>query len=369
MSYPREKWNFQPHPVLANGHAQTILGIRWPRPRAPYQALQHLVPLDDGEQVVLHEDQPGHEDRPERNVNSQNCVLLIHGLAGCHRSSYMCRMAERLVGLGYRVFRMDMRGCGAGEGLAKLPTHTGRSSDIVAALHCIAELYPETTTHLVGFSLGGSQTLNMLAEAGEMRVGNLQRCLVVCPPLDLASVEIHFRTSWGRFYDKFFVRLLWKQIVNRWQRFPESAPESIPRRPRCLREIDEMIIAPSGGFKSAADYYAKTSPGPKLAAIRQPVTILSSEDDPVVPVAPLLELPRSSSVQVVTTSHGGHLGFLASRNGDPDRRWLDWRIIDWLGEEKAESGKRKAEVHAAERAVSSPTTTASTATPVSAPGC
>jgi len=368
MSYPSEKWNFQPHPVLANGHAQTVLGIRWPRLRAPYQAVQHQVPLDDGDRLVIH------EDRPEKGGDAQDCVLLIHGLAGCHQSSYMCRIAERLAGLGYRVFRMDMRGCGAGEGLAKLPTHTGRSSDIVAALHCIAELYPEATTNLVGFSLGGSQALNMLAEAGEIRVGNLERSLVVCPPLDLAAVELHFRTLSGWFYDKFFVRLLWKQIVNRWQRFPENAPESIPRRPRCLREIDEMVIAPTGGFESAADYYAKTSPGPKLAAIRQPVTILSSEDDPVVPVGPLLELPRSSSVQVITTSHGGHLGFLARRNGDPDGRWLDWRIIDWLdgkgkADEKRKGEKRKIEVHVAQRTVSSPTTAASTAAPVSVPGC
>ncbi len=366
MSYPSEKWNFQPHPVLANGHAQTMLGIRWPRPRAPYQAVQHQVPLDDGDRLVIH------EDRPEQEGGAPNCVLLIHGLAGCHKSSYMCRMAERLVGLGYHVFRMDMRGCGAGGGLAKLPTHTGRSADVVAALHCIAELYPEAATKLVGFSLGGAQTLNMLAEAGEMRVGNLERSLVVCPPLDLASVELHFRTSWGRFYDKFFVRLLWKQIVARWHKYPGTAPKSIPRRPRCLREIDEMVIAPSGGFESAADYYAKTSPGPKLAAIRQPVTILSSKDDPVVPIGPLLEFPRSDSVRVVTTSHGGHLGFLARRNGDPDRRWLDWRIVDWLGEEKAESGKRKAEVQVAQRAVSTTKRAVSsptTAVPASTPGC
>jgi len=344
MSYPREKWNFRPHPVLANGHAQTILGIRWPSKKAPYQALPHQVLLDDGDKVVIH------EDRPEQVAESQECVLMIHGLAGCHQSSYMCRMAERLVERGYRVFRMDMRGCGAGKGLAKLPTHTGRSSDVVAAIHTIAELYPEATTSLVGFSLGGTQALNMLAEAGELRIGNLERSFVVCPPLDLAAVERHFQTPLGRFYDKFFVGLLWKQIIERWRLFPGSAPKTIPRRPRRLREIDEMVIAPSGGFKSADDYYQQTSPGPKLAAIRQPVTLLTSEDDPVVPAGPLLKFPVSSSVEVITTSHGGHLGFLARRGSDPDSRWLDWRIIEWLEEEtqKSDSGKRKVKTHSAE---------------------
>ncbi len=318
---------------MANRHVQTILGVRWPRHDLPSQAMRHQVPLGDGDHLVLHEDQPGHVD------DSQDCVLLIHGLAGCHQSTYMSRVAERLVDSGRRVFRMDMRGCGAGKGLAMLPTHSGRSADVASALQYIAEQYPDAATNLVAFSLGGTLTLNMLAEAGEMRVGHLERSFVICPPTELASVELHFRSFLGRRYDKFFVRFWGKQVVDRWQRFPETAPKTIPRQPSCLREIDEMVIAPSGGFKSAKDYYRKTSPGPKLAAIRQPVTIFSSEDDPIVPVGPLLNFPRSSSVELITTPRGGHLGFLARPNGDPDFRWLDWRILDWLAE-----GKRKQKV-------------------------
>jgi predicted alpha/beta-fold hydrolase len=30
------------------------------------------------------------------------------------------------------------------------------------------------------------------------------------------------------------------------------------------------------------------------------------------------------------TDHGGHLGFIAARNGEPDRRWMDWRVVDWV---------------------------------------
>ena len=324
MKYRKEHWKFRPHPLMTNGHLQSVLGIHWPRRDQPYQAQQHHVLLDDGDRLVLHEDQP------VEAAGKCPTVLLIHGLAGSHLSTYMSRKATRLVDRGYRVFRMDMRGCGAGEGLAKWPTHSGRSSDVASALHFIAELYPDTSTSLVGFSLGGTLTLNLLAEAGEIPVGALDRSLVICPPIELVAVERHFRTRLGTFYDKFFVRLLWTQVLNRWQRFPELAPTTIPSRPRRLREIDEMVIAPSGGFESAEHYYLETSPGPKLASIRQPVTIFTSEDDPVVPVAPLLDFPVSPAVEVITTPHGGHLGFLGRSNGDPDFRWLDWRIIDWL---------------------------------------
>ena len=329
MSSPAQKWTFKPHPLLKNGHLHSVVGIHWPVGVFEYQARLHPVALDDGDQLMLHEDVATETDE------YAPIVLLIHGLAGCYQSSYMRRNAERFTARGYRVFRMDMRGCGAGEKTARLPTHCGRSSDVAAALHYIAELYPETETSIVGYSMGGTLTLNMLAEAGEMRVGNLQRSMVICSPTDLSHVERHFRSFLGRRYDRFFVRLIWAQSQRRWQHFPDTALETLPRRPKRLRDIDELVIAPSGGFTSAEDYYEKTSPGRKLASIRQPVTIVFSQDDPIVPIGPLLQSELSSSTELITTRHGGHLGFLSGQHDDPDFRWLDWRILDWLAADQS----------------------------------
>src|SRR3954470_15428841 len=123
MPVRTEHWKFRPHPLLRNGHLQTVAAIYLPRRHAPYRAKVHYVPADDlpgdegGDLLALHEDCPA-EWQPDRPV-----VLLVHGLAGCFSSAYMCRMADRLTRRGYCVFRMDMRGCGAGQGLAKLPTH------------------------------------------------------------------------------------------------------------------------------------------------------------------------------------------------------------------------------------------------------
>src|SRR5690606_3129586 len=158
---------------------------------------------------------------------------------GSHNSTYMCRMADRLAERGYCVFRMDMRGCGAGGEVARLPTHCGRSSDAAAAVRFISQRYPEAPLYAVGFSLGGTLILNMLAEAGEASIGNLKRSLAICPPIDLFAVERRFNSPIGRPYDRFFVKLLWRQIVARWQRFPDLAPKAIPARPSRLRHIDE----------------------------------------------------------------------------------------------------------------------------------
>jgi predicted alpha/beta-fold hydrolase len=325
-----EHWKFRPHPLLRSGHLQTVAGIYLPRRDAPYGATLHHVPADErppeegGDQIALH------EDRPERWRPGQPIVLLVHGLAGCYKSTYMCRMADRLTGRGYCVFRMDMRGCGAGGEVARQPTHCGRSGDVAAALRYIAARHPDSPTYAVGFSLGGTLMLNLLAELGDERIGTLRRSLAICPPIDLFAVERRFDSPGGRPYDRFFVKLLWRQILARWERFPDIAPMRIPARPRRLRQIDEMVIAPAGGYSSADEYYQATQPGPKLAAIAQPVTIIAANDDPIVPTAPLLEYPHGDGVQAIVVPRGGHLGFIATGAGDPDVRWLDWRIIDWV---------------------------------------
>src|SRR5690606_24672073 len=111
--------------------------------------------------------------------------------------------------------------------------------------------------------------------------------------------ERRFDSPGGRPYDKFFTVKLWQQIMARWARFPEIAPRFIPPQPKRLRQIDEMVTAPSGGFASADDYYTKTQPGPKLKRITQQVLIIAAEDDPVVPTAPLLEYPHGDGVETV----------------------------------------------------------------------
>ena len=50
----------------------------------------------------------------------------------------------------------------------------------------------------VGYSMGGTLALNMLAEAGHTRIGNLERTLAICPPIDLFSVQQQLETRLGR---------------------------------------------------------------------------------------------------------------------------------------------------------------------------
>jgi predicted alpha/beta-fold hydrolase len=102
------------------------------------------------------------------------------------------------------------------------------------------------------------------------------------------------------------------------------------RRPRTLWEFDDKFTAPLCGFGTAERYYHECSSMHGLPRISVPTLILTARDDPMVPCNMFDGLRRSSSVRLEITAGGGHLGFIARRGIDPDRRWMDWRILEWL---------------------------------------
>ncbi len=315
---------FQPHRLVRGGHAQTLCGFWLPSVVYPYRAAQQVVELEDGDRLVLH------EDVPERWSSGGPVALLVHGLAGCHLSGYMQRIAARLVEQGVRVLRLDQRGCGASFPLTRHLPHSGRAGDVAAALRWIAQALPGSPVALVGFSLGGNLVLNALAERDAAALDAVALAIAVCPPIDLVACSRHVERGRSRIYGSYFVRLLMRHLAQRQRQRPELPPIPLARQPRTLWEFDHLVTAPLSGFESAEHYYRRSSPGPKLKSINLPTLIVAAADDPLVPIAPFAEFERSPAVELLRTTSGGHLGFLAAPSGDADRRWLDWRIVQWI---------------------------------------
>jgi predicted alpha/beta-fold hydrolase len=76
-----------------------------------------------------------------------------------------------------------------------------------------------------------------------------------------------------------------------------------------------------------------------LSAIRCPTFILAAKDDPIVPASVFENVTASDEVVVHMTRYGGHVGYLGRRSSDPDRNWLEWRVLDFvLGTEEVAAG-------------------------------
>jgi predicted alpha/beta-fold hydrolase len=286
--------------------------------------MQRRVVLDDGDALVLH------DDCPSSWLPGDRCVLLLHGLAGCYQSGYMQRVAHKLNAEGIRSFRMDLRGCGAGAALARLPYHSGRSADAAAALVAIGRIAPRSPTTLVGFSLGANIALKLLGELGDRACGGLDSGVAVCPPIDLAACSRQISLAANRIYDRYFVGLLWRQLHERRRAVSGAATVRFSHQPRTLWEFDNTFTAVVCGFGTADNYYDQASSQRWIEHIRRPTLVLASRDDPMIPPQALERAGAPPNVDIRLTEHGGHLGFVGRAGVDPDRRWMDWRVVEWV---------------------------------------
>jgi len=305
---------------LGNPHVQTVLGNLLPgaAPRMPVR--QRQVSLADGDRMVLHDSQP-RSWQPGEPI-----VLLVHGLGGSHQSGTMVRLTGRLFPRGLRVVRLDLRGAGAGEALARRTYNGGCSGDVRAALELIHHEDPASPLLLAGFSLGGNIVLKLAGEAANRPVPGLQAVAAVAPPIDMERCsELLARQP---FYDSYFVRALLGQVRRQQRYFPDEPRVRFPTK-MTLRLFDELYTAPRGGYRDALDYYRRAASLPLLDAIQLPTFLLTAADDPFVAVQPFRELPSVGRREVHIVEHGGHLGFLGW-DGAGGIRWAERRLADWL---------------------------------------
>lgn len=316
---------FQPHSLLRGAHRQTMFSFFVP-PRIPYRARTFLIKMSDGDRVVLHDDCP--RAWPENG----RIVLLVHGLAGCHTSPYVVRVADRLCNEGYRTLRMDMRGCGAGVHLAKGVFHADRAADLLLVCQSVARRHPHARLTLCGFSLGANLTLKMLGKFWQQMPDSLDSAIAVEPPIDLSYCCQRLPEGWGWIYDHYFTRRLWQDFCRRRSQLRDAERVRTRRNPGTLLRFDELITAPLAGFRTAAEYYETASSKDVLHDIRIPTAVVAAEDDPIVRPEIYHAANWSATTQAFMVAEGGHLGFVASgsKRLTPVEHWLDTQIVNWV---------------------------------------
>jgi uncharacterized protein len=100
-----------------------------------------------------------------------------------------------------------------------------------------------------------------------------------------------------------------------------------------VRQFDNEFTAPHFGFKDAEDYYYRCSALRIADRIRVPALIIAAEDDPFVPAEPFQSpvLSGNPHIERRITKHGGHCGFVGSRNGgSDDGYWAETQIVSFV---------------------------------------
>ena len=314
---------FEPHPLLRNPHWQTLAGRYFPGRGGALPSVYHEVRMPDGDRLTLLDARPVGW-RPGCPV-----VLFVHGLGGCARASYVTRVAARLHEAGARTVRMNLRGAGAGFGLARGIYHSGRTEDARAVADWAMARSPGSPLGLVGFSLGANLVLKLAAEAVESPLPGLDCVVAANPPLDLSACCRLIREPKNRIYDGNFVAGLKRQIARLHRTFPELGTPQLDDV-RTLYDFDDRYTAPRNGFHGAEDYYAKSSAGPLVGRISVAGLVVHAADDPFIPVETVRDARFPEQVCVRIETHGGHLGFLSKEPCEGGHRWLDACITRWL---------------------------------------
>lgn len=308
--------------LLRGGHVQTLLGALLPAGARP-AFTPDLLELADGDGLHLGWLRGGHA----------RLVILSHGLEGSMQAVYIRGLARVAARAGWDVLAWNYRGCGGTPNRLPRSYHSGESGDLRAVIEYAAPAYEALA--LVGFSLGGNLTLKYLGESAPHPA--VRAAVAVSAPVDLASSAdaLDDRPA-NRLYQRRFLRSLLAKAQAKARRFPGGVGrlDGI----RTIREFDERFTAPLHGFRDAADYYARASARPHLAAIGVPTLLLNALDDPLLapPSFPHALAVATPFLHLETPGHGGHVGFLNGRL----RRWHEPRVLGFLEDERWKMGGR-----------------------------
>jgi predicted alpha/beta-fold hydrolase len=316
---------FTPARGTAGGHRQTLLGY-WYRRHLRWDTPAEDLVVEAGDDVRLLARVTWQEGRRD----ARPALVVVHGLGGCDAAGYAVSTGRLALAQGWHVARMNMRGAGDAEALCPRLYNAGLDGDLLAVLAAMARHTP--TLAVVGFSLGANLALLALARGGDRLPEGLAAVVAVSPPLDLAACASALERPANRLYQSYFVRNL-KAAYGRRQRLrPDLYEAGRERGLRTIREYDDVITAPYGGYGSAAEYYAASSAGPRLSALTRPALVLAALDDPMVPGDSVARwpLPASGLVQREMTSTGGHVGFAAPTSA-LGRFWAAERALAFVG--------------------------------------
>ena len=299
------------------GHLQTIVPNAFRYVPLVTRSAERLE-LDDGDFLDLG--WTGH--------HRSRLAILSHGLENRHACNYMQGMARALANRGWDVLGWTMRGCGPQRNRLLQCYHGGETGDLDAVVrHAIAR-HPAREIALVGFSLGGNLTLKYLGETG--RHPRIAAAAAISVPCDLAGSAHRLADPDNRLYMLRFLRKIRRRMREKAAQFPGEIDLAGLDDIRDFATFDDRYTAPLHGFRSAAEYWEKSSCKPFLEVIRIPTLVLNAKNDPFLTDTchPFAEAAASDYVHLDCPPEGGHVGFSMAHT--LRETWADQRVAVFL---------------------------------------
>lgn len=311
--------------MLGNRHLMTIIGTKR---RRRFSILERAAErrefrTEPDTQVVAYcHWQPDRLNRPT--------VLIVHGLEGSADANYVLGTASKAFDAGFNVLRYNVRGCGGTLHLSPRLYHSGLTVDLHFVVRELIERDRLPELFLIGFSMGGNQSLKFAGELGDDAPEQLRGVCAISPPIDLESCSRSIARPENFIYEIRFLLSLNRTLREKNRHFPGAYDLSKLEGVRHLWDWDDAI-QPYNGFRDAVDYYNQASSLNFISKIRVPTLLIHSEDDPFIPSEPFSDsgIATNPLVHLLLTRRGGHVAFCGQRQPDEDRDWAENRAVEF----------------------------------------
>lgn len=258
---------------------------------------------------------------------SSRLAVISHGLEGNSRMKNVLGMAAILTLDGWDVICLNFRGC-SGE-MNRMPRlyHSGVTDDLHTVLCHGLEKGKYRYAALLGFSMGGNQTLKYLGEAPEKVPEAVKAAAVFSVPVELADSAVLMAQPHNRIYMNHFMRGLQQKIRSKAKMFPELYDTEGLSAIKTFAAFDDKYTGPIHGFHNAADYYRRCSAKQFLSSITIPTLLVQAADDPFLPPScyPKDEAACSPDLFLEIPKYGGHVGFIGERY--TANYWTEDRVV------------------------------------------
>jgi hypothetical protein len=260
---------------------------------------------------------------------SKRLAIISHGLEGNARKKYTLGMANMALSFGFDAVCWEQRGAGKKPNRKLRSYHSGETTDLHTVItHCLKSGYAEIA--LIGFSMGGNQILKYLGEDPNRVPQQVKTAVTFSVPCDLSATERIIALPSRHIYFQYFMKGLREKVRTKAALFPEEVNISDLKSVHNLRDFDDLFTAPNNGFKSADDYYTKSSSLQFLPRIAIPTLLVQAQNDPFLAKEcfPVTEAQDNPNLYLEMPKYGGHVGFHLP--GKENIYWSEKRAAQFL---------------------------------------
>lgn len=242
---------------------------------------------------------------------AKGLVVLLSGWLGDSDSAYMVGTGKYLYQHGYSVFRLNYRDHGDSHHLNEGLFYASHLDEVFECVSRAARGEMGRPVFLAGFSLGGNFALRIAQRCSTTFIENLKHVIGISPLLE--PDKSTDAVDGNRFIRAYFLKKWRKSLLKKQSLFSAKYDFGGVLHNTRIRGMTEGLIGQYSTYKNAHEYFeGYTIRDDMLMQIPVPTTIITAEDDPIIPFEDFHRLELNRLTKLVVHRHGGHNGFIES---------------------------------------------------------